>query len=179
VRFIAIGDIKSPLKRCLQAVRVTVEVQTLRERATMSRYTCTAYLVLNVNFYYKRMKKLQPSGDTIWKATRPAAMMGNCFTAVLLIISRRHSKEWQLYLLNKYHHIITPPAIKHAISVQCLVPSFNPLFWTLFFISLTFWGYGDRHFSQQNHKSSTSYFTVTFQQNIVYIASNTMHRKRQ
>jgi hypothetical protein len=49
VRFIVAGDIKSPQKCSLrvkwyQAVRIAQEVQSLRKRATMLRYTYIVYL---------------------------------------------------------------------------------------------------------------------------------------
>lgn len=40
----------------IRLLTVNAEVQTLRKRAITSRYTCTAYLVMNVSLYYVRMK---------------------------------------------------------------------------------------------------------------------------
>jgi hypothetical protein len=54
-----------PLKRCLRLEWHQAQVQTLRERATMSRYMYTAYLVIIVSLYNVRMKLPRPCYERI------------------------------------------------------------------------------------------------------------------
>ena len=115
-----------PLQRCLQmewhqAVTVKAEVQTLRERVTMSRYMCTAYLVMNVSLHDVRMKIPRPSSERTRTGQTDGRHDGEIFHGDTADNPMITFERMARCVLNKYHNVIIPLAIKQTTNAQCLV----------------------------------------------------------